>query len=58
MDDLRCNGTEDELINCAQSPFSQNNCNHHEDAGVQCSGTLSIGKFRIRFLDILFYVFV
>ncbi|XP_030832325.1 scavenger receptor cysteine-rich type 1 protein M160 isoform X1 [Strongylocentrotus purpuratus] len=42
MDDLRCNGTENELINCAQSPFSQNNCNHHEDAGVQCSGTLSI----------------
>ncbi|XP_041464478.1 deleted in malignant brain tumors 1 protein-like [Lytechinus variegatus] len=42
MSDLRCNGTEDELVNCVQSPFSQNNCYHHEDAGVECSGSLSI----------------
>lgn len=43
FDDLRCNGTEKELVNCAQSEFTRNDCNHHEDAGVQCSGTSSIG---------------
>ncbi|XP_071477442.1 antigen WC1.1-like [Diadema antillarum] len=43
IDDLKCNGTESELVNCAQSPFGENDCNHHEDAGVQCSGTSAIG---------------
>ena len=34
VDDLACNGTERRLQECRFS--SEHNCNHSEDAGVQC----------------------
>ncbi|XP_033104569.1 scavenger receptor cysteine-rich type 1 protein M160-like, partial [Anneissia japonica] len=43
LDDVSCVGNEREIINCIQNNWGENNCNHHEDAGVRCSGTRSIG---------------
>ena len=35
MDEVRCRGTEDTLMDC---PLSlSHSCGHHEDAGVRCT---------------------
>lgn len=34
MDDVRCNGNENRLIDCEHD--SSHNCRHSEDAGVRC----------------------
>ena len=37
MDDVRCTGNENRIINC---PFTSNhNCLHSEDAGVSCTSS-------------------
>ena len=35
LDDVRCNGSEERLIDCRHT--SAHNCLHIEDAGVHCS---------------------
>ncbi|XP_072039098.1 scavenger receptor cysteine-rich domain-containing protein DMBT1-like [Amphiura filiformis] len=42
MDDIDCDGNEAELIHCRQKPWGQNDCNHHEDAGVRCQGNTAM----------------
>ena len=37
MDNVACTGDEDALVNCTYSP--DHNCDHSEDAGVECHGT-------------------
>ncbi|XP_036905792.1 macrophage receptor MARCO [Sturnira hondurensis] len=37
LDDVACTGTETSLWNCAKSKWGAHNCNHSEDAGVECS---------------------
>ena len=44
MDEVDCEGTEAELIHCKQRAWGQNDCNHHEDAGVRCQGITAMGK--------------
>uniref|UniRef100_A0A452SEM3 SRCR domain-containing protein n=1 Tax=Ursus americanus TaxID=9643 RepID=A0A452SEM3_URSAM len=39
LDNLQCSGLEHYLGQCAHSGWSEHNCDHHEDAGVICSGT-------------------
>lgn len=34
MDNVHCSGTEQWLVNCTH--FSDHNCGHGEDAGVEC----------------------
>ncbi|XP_019860060.1 PREDICTED: deleted in malignant brain tumors 1 protein-like [Amphimedon queenslandica] len=34
MDDVRCDGTEEALVNCQHTSY--HNCDHTEDAGVKC----------------------
>lgn len=38
MDDLRCNGTERSIFDCAHRGIGQHNCGHYEDVGVVCTG--------------------
>ncbi|NWU94376.1 DMBT1 protein, partial [Upupa epops] len=37
LDDINCNGTEDDLSACRSRPWGDHNCNHGEDAGTVCS---------------------
>lgn len=36
LDDVRCNGDEDDIFDCSHLPLFQHNCRHYEDAGVTC----------------------
>ena len=36
LDDVRCLGTEAQLVNCPNIGIVNHNCGHHEDAGVIC----------------------
>ena len=38
LDDVGCVGTEARLWDCANSGIGIHNCDHSEDASVQCSG--------------------
>ena len=44
LDDMKCDGTEQTLLNCT---FSQQaaNCDHSEDAGVRCQGKFLLAVF-------------
>ena len=39
LDDVNCNGTENDVAHCSHSGFVINNCQHYEDAGVICATT-------------------
>nr|XP_028681736.1 deleted in malignant brain tumors 1 protein-like [Macaca mulatta] len=41
LDNIQCSGSENHLGQCPSSGWSDDNCGHHEDAGVVCSGSLS-----------------
>lgn len=36
LDNLRCTGTELQLVSCRRNAFGSHNCNHGEDVGVTC----------------------
>ena len=40
LDDLNCDGTESSLLDCRRNGLDVgiHNCDHSDDAGVQCSG--------------------
>ena len=40
LDNVGCNGSEHSLLNCTANEVGMNNCDHSEDAGVRCEGTL------------------
>lgn len=37
LDELRCTGTESDIFDCQRNEVGVHNCNHDEDAGVQCA---------------------
>ena len=39
LDDLQCLGTELDLFACAHNGIGEHNCDHSEDASVECLGT-------------------
>ncbi|XP_069044774.1 deleted in malignant brain tumors 1 protein-like isoform X4 [Lepisosteus oculatus] len=38
LDDVRCRGNEPTLLNCTSNGLGNHNCDHSEDAGVDCTG--------------------
>ena len=40
LDNVECDGTESSLLECQSNPIDVHNCDHSEDAGVRCEGTL------------------
>ena len=38
LDDVGCIGNESRLTECSHAGVGENNCDHFEDAGVNCSG--------------------
>lgn len=36
MDDLNCDGTENDISACNFRGWDKNNCGHSEDVGLQC----------------------
>ncbi|KAH0626624.1 hypothetical protein JD844_001708 [Phrynosoma platyrhinos] len=41
LNEVQCVGTESALSQCLAKPWGQHNCNHGEDAGVECSDTVT-----------------
>ena len=39
LDDIACVGNEENLLTCPKNEWGNHNCNHDEDAGVECSAT-------------------
>ena len=39
LDDVQCNSSASQLLECFSSPILSHNCIHTEDAGVGCEGT-------------------
>ncbi|CAB4038396.1 deleted in malignant brain tumors 1, partial [Paramuricea clavata] len=39
LDDVKCTGSEQNLVSCTHNRLGNENCGHSEDAGVQCSST-------------------
>lgn len=37
MDDVECVGTEGSIIDCVYGGFGNHDCDHSEDAGVNCN---------------------
>ena len=44
LDDLLCEGTESSQLECPTRNNGLHNCDHSEDAGVQCEGILTTVK--------------
>ena len=41
LDNVVCNGTEQDLLQCRHSGINSSNCEHCEDAAVVCGGIMS-----------------
>ena len=38
LDNVRCTGSENSLLDCDANDIGEHNCQHYEDAGVRCQG--------------------
>ncbi|NXR01633.1 DMBT1 protein, partial [Sagittarius serpentarius] len=47
LDDVNCAGAETILSECRAKPWGDHNCNHGEDAGVECSGVAEPAPVRL-----------
>ena len=49
LDDLDCNGTESELLQCSHAGVGVHNCDRSEDAGVLCIGEWTCAETQVVF---------
>ena len=47
LDNVGCIGNESNLTQCLHNGVGVHNCNHREDAGVNCSGRKTIACVRV-----------
>ncbi|NXK51696.1 DMBT1 protein, partial [Chauna torquata] len=47
LDDVNCAGAETALAECRARPWGDHNCNHGEDAAVECSGIAETAPIRL-----------
>ncbi|XP_065434801.1 deleted in malignant brain tumors 1 protein-like [Chrysemys picta bellii] len=47
VETLNCRGTESSLWDCPAKPWGESNCDHKEDAAVNCSGITEEAKLRL-----------
>ena len=45
LDNINCNGRESNIFDCRPRMFGDHDCEHHEDAGVICTGESSRGTY-------------
>ena len=36
LDEVNCDGTESNLLNCSHNPIGEHDCAHDEDVGIMC----------------------
>ena len=53
LDNVACSGTENMLMNCSihTSSIGAHNCQHNDDAGVRCQGTLDFKRYLLCKID-------
>ena len=49
LDDVRCTGDEDSILECRHSAWGSHNCNHTSDVGVTCR------KLKMKKNDVIIY---
>ena len=50
LDNVNCDGTERNLTSCSHRGWGNEDCGHHEDAGVECFSLSTEGKLIFAFL--------
>ena len=40
LDDVQCTSSASQLLECSSSPILTHNCQHSDDAGVECEGKI------------------
>lgn len=50
MDDVECIGTESSIADCPFKGWAENDCDHSEDAGVNCNDT-TVQNFKVRLVN-------
>ena len=48
LDNVNCNGGESSIFACSHKVFGEQDCGHHEDAGVVCNGQPSKGSVYVQ----------
>ena len=47
LNNVRCNGNEDALINCSHDGIGVHTCTHSQDAGVRCLACKCLSRQRV-----------